>query len=283
MSVSLRSAETLQEVRQLADLGTNNRGVRFSPADGLLAVGDADGNLALLFPDKPHDMTRVELARGAEIFPVSFSRDGKRLLVVARENTISRCIICAVPGGHETHSWVIPSDERRAALSPDGKLVVTGHDDGTVRFWRVTDPREPIVVRYGNTVEGVAFSPDGKSLVVGLESGEAEILEVATRKRIGRLRRHMGSVHSVQFSPDGTRVATSGGPGESVKIWDLATQQELVTLVVDGFYFHPVEFSPDGNAILAINGNGKLNLWRVPTWEEIHAAESGQDGGVAIK
>ena len=87
------------------------------------------------------------------------------------------------------------------------------------------------------------------------------------------------SVHAATFSPDGTRVATGGGPGEPVKIWDLATQQELMSLFVEGFYFRHVEFSPDGNSILAIGGSGALHLWRVPTFEEIQASEAQQRVG----
>ena len=70
------------------------------------------------------------------------------------------------------------------------------------------------------------------------------------------------------------RLATGGGPGEPVKIWDLATRQELMTLFVEGRFFRHVEFAPDGNAILAIGGSGALHLWRVPTLQGIQALEA---------
>jgi WD40 repeat protein len=99
-------------------------------------------------------------------------------------------------------------------------------------------------------------------------------MDVASLSLTGRLRGHVMSVHAATFSPDGTRVATGGGPGEPVKIWDFATQQELMTLFVEGHFFRHVEFSPDGDAILAIGGSGSLHLWRVPTFEEIQASEA---------
>jgi len=47
-----------------------------------------------------------------------------------------------------------------------------------------------------------------------------------------------------------------------------------MTLFTPGFSFRQVEWSPDGNAILALGGPGDLNLWRVPSLEEIEDAES---------
>ena len=72
-------------------------------------------------------------------------------------------------------------------------------------------------------------------------------------------------------------MATAGGAGETVTLWDLATQQEVASLIAPGFSFGKVEFSPDGNAILAINVQGTLYVWRVPSWEEINAEENEQN------
>ena len=83
-------------------------------------------------------------------------------------------------------------------------------------------------------------------------------------------------MHAATFSPDGTRVATGGSPFDPVKVWDLATQQELMTLHVEGHSFSHVAFTPDGNAILAIGGSGSLHLWRVPTLDEIEVLEDQQ-------
>ena len=89
----------------------------------------------------------------------------------------------------------------------------------------------------------------------------------------------MLGAHSVAFSPDGRRLATGGSSRDSVKLWDLATYRELVTLSAQGNLFWFASFSPDGNWIAAGSYfEGQLNLWRAPSWEEIAAAEKRPEG-----
>ena len=79
---------------------------------------------------------------------------------------------------------------------------------------------------------------------------------------------HRSGVHALAFSPDGKTLA-SAAEDETLKLWDLATAEELLTL--DGFS-GPVwvlRFSPDGSALVAIgskapNEPGEIRVWLAP-------------------
>ena len=82
---------------------------------------------------------------------------------------------------------------------------------------------------------------------------------------IATLEGHTDRVLSVSFSLDGTLA--SGSWDNAVKLWDVATRQNIATL------WHTrrvksVSFSPDG-ATLASGGNDEIKLWDVATRQNI--------------
>jgi WD40 repeat protein len=80
---------------------------------------------------------------------------------------------------------------------------------------------------------------------------------------------HLNSVNGLAFSPDGRRLASSSSGRETVKLWDVSTRQELLTL--GGTGAGAVRWSADGNVLLA---GAPWQAWRAPSWEEIAAAEA---------
>ena len=81
------------------------------------------------------------------------------------------------------------------ALSPDGKRIVTGSDDGIIRIWDastgapVTEP----LTGHKKLVDSVAFSPDGKRIVSSGDDGTVRVWDAGTGKPIGQpLTGHVG-------------------------------------------------------------------------------------------
>ena len=77
------------------------------------------------------------------------------------------------------------------------------------------------------------------------------------------------------FSPDGKTLAT-GSSDQTVRLWNLATGQEI--LAIKGFKTDVASllFSPDGTWLAAggaSDGHGPVRLLRAPSFEEIQASE----------
>jgi len=79
---------------------------------------------------------------------------------------------------------------------------------------------------------------------------------------------HTEPVRSVAFSPDG-RTAVSGSNDATLKLWEVATGNELRTLKGDTNGVNSIAFSPDGRNLLSGSADGTLRLWEVATGKEL--------------
>jgi hypothetical protein len=71
---------------------------------------------------------------------------------------------------------------------------------------------------------------------------------------------HSGVVQYVAFSPDGSRIA-SASYDQTVKVWDAATGEEVLTLKGHAHKVGGVAFSPDGSRIASASADGTVRVW----------------------
>jgi WD40 repeat protein len=133
------------------------------------------------------------------------------------------------------------------ALSPDGRTIVSGAADGTVKVWDASDGRLLRSLEdHTDGVNAVAVSPDGRWIVSGTADGAVSVWDRAS----GRLRRsledHTDAVTAVALSPDGRTI--SGSRDRTVRGgWDPANRVLRVL------------FWNDADILsLALSGDGQL-------------------------
>ncbi|KAJ7202947.1 quinon protein alcohol dehydrogenase-like superfamily [Mycena haematopus] len=157
---------------------------------------------------------------------------------------------------------------RSVAYSANGKRIVSGSDDCTVRIWDAETGaalREPLE-GHTDVVTSVVFSPDGKRIVSGSHDHTLRIWNAETGAALREpLEGHTDAVTSVAFSPDGKRIV-SGSYDHTVCIWDADTGAALRepleghTRVVAS-----VAFSPDGKRIVSGSYDHTVCIWDAET------------------
>ena len=143
---------------------------------------------------------------------------------------------------------------RSVLFAEDGKQVLTGAEEGMVRWWRVDNGREvgePIQVKEAE-IRAAALSPDRKWLVCGLRrldggKGNVRVWDAKTRKKVLDVEGHTNTVLSVDISPDSTQFAT-GSLDYFAYVWCITTGKRLLALQHEGVVLS-VRFSPTGDRI----------------------------------
>src|SRR5207244_8559477 len=106
------------------------------------------------------------------------------------------------PAGEIRQFAGVPGIVRSVAFSPDGRILVTGGKDNTLRLWEVATGREVRRLEgHQGEVESVDFSRDGKWLVSGGLDKSVRLWERDTGKEIRQFVGHQSWVGAVAFSP----------------------------------------------------------------------------------
>jgi WD40 repeat protein len=155
------------------------------------------------------------------------------------------------------------------AVTPDGRYVVSGSEDQTVRVWELATGKEVRrLTGHLGDVESVAVTPDGRYILSGGDDTTLRLWELATGEEIRLFAGHEGHVRSVAVTPDG-RYVVSGSWDRTVRIWELATGKEVRRLTGHLFPVESVAVTPDGRYILSGGDDATLRVWDLATGNQV--------------
>ncbi|MCH9739822.1 MAG: AAA family ATPase [Epsilonproteobacteria bacterium] len=162
---------------------------------------------------------------------------------------------------------------RSVAFSPDGKTIISGSHDRSIKLWDV-QKKELLHTFEGHSqiVISVAFSPDGKTIISGSSDNSIKLWDVQKKELLYTFEGHGSTVSSVAFSPDGKTIL-SGSLDNSVKLWDVEKKVLLHSFEGHSNSVTSVAFPPDGKTILSGSSDNSVKLWDVQKRALIHTFE----------
>ena len=162
------------------------------------------------------------------------------------------------------------------AWSPNGSILATGGQDGTVRLWNSEGSVNYAVLR-GHTSEiySVAFSPDGNTLASGGLDKTARIWNVNTQGHLRTINRP-NSALSLAFHPSKQILAVGNGAG--VYLHNPNTGHQMQALHGSAL---PVAFHPNGQ-FLAMRDSAPSDIFQIYKLVTANRLDANKDGQVDI-
>jgi WD40 repeat protein len=172
-------------------------------------------------------------------------------------------------------------------ISADGRLMVTGGNDNTVRVWALSSGREigkPLEFPEG--IGDVSMSPDGRRFAVDVPEDShhsgVQIFDVATQRRVAVLSQDESIWEFARFTPDG-RYIVGGSVNGWVRLWSTKTWKPATRIL--GGHGAEVDWesiSPDGRTLATSGFDGAVRLFDLPTQREVGTPLTGLPGRLTV-
>jgi WD40 repeat protein len=205
---------------------------------------------------------------------------GAATVVSGQEAAREKPLLVLNAGGHT-------APVRGLAFSANGNELISAAADNTIRFWNVGAGALTGVIRlpaYSPSNGRMALSPNGQLLAINVpDARKAPGLALLALPEDGTLRRlplAADDVWCLQFSPDGTRLA-SGSKDGTVCVWNVATGRCEQTLRHPGSVTGAT-FAPDGRRLATSCFDGAARIWTLATGAQVAVLRDAQQPGASM-
>lgn len=162
--------------------------------------------------------------------------------------------------GFQGHTGAV----RSLVFVPKSNVFYSAGGDGKILKWSLDgNNRQPTTFKNNNSINRtLAISPNGKWMACGTGNSDIQLFDLRSGSQTPRiLKGHTGWVGSLSFTPDGTKLVSSGND-KTVLVWDLSTftSKNIVQL---NQKIRVIEVSPNGNKIAGGTDDGKVFTWNL--------------------
>jgi WD40 repeat protein len=269
--------ETLDQLRTREDYAQG-----YGPANVLVLLREHQGHLRSL--DLSQLVIRGTSLRGVEmqdttlaratlqdsiftetfdaILAVAINRTGQYWAAASRQGEVR---VWEARGQTPHLLWQVHTDITYAlAFSPDGRSLVSGSWDGSIKLWEVASGALLWSGWHTNNITNGAFAPDGSLLATCGNDATVQLWDLHSGTPLETLP-HPDPVFVVTWSPDG-RLLASGGPAGQIRVWEIQkTQPATCIAIIAGHtnWISGLAFAPDGSTLASSSWDATVRLWDV--------------------
>jgi hypothetical protein len=183
-----------------------------------------------------------------------------------------RAILWDLKTQKELHGLANPGGTRAVAFDSEGKKLVTGGRNGSVKVWDVATGKESALEISGHRglVLSVAFAPDDKTIASASGDNIIKIWNASTGRLTHTLTGHESTVYAIAYAPTG-RHLVSGSWDRTVRLWDLDSGSQLARLDGHTHDVWTVAFNPEGSLFASAGEDQMVRIWSLETKKQVRA------------
>jgi len=160
-----------------------------------------------------------------------------------------------------------------AALSPNGKKIVSGGADYIVKLWDID--ASTIIAKWmghGGGITCVCWNRDGGRILSGSYDGTAMVWDAESGNTILAIKTGHRVVYSAIYSPDETMIASGGRSEENgfIKIWDANTGKLIAKPEGHTWSVNCLAWTADGKTLISGSNDSSIRTWNTTTWQQIN-------------
>ncbi|MEP7242137.1 MAG: WD40 repeat domain-containing protein [Gammaproteobacteria bacterium] len=231
--------------------------IRFSPDGKLLATATGkvlsvwDGAGELLHKFEPHETS---------IAAIAWDKPG-RDLAAATQGAV--CVHRIEPPQFTQRRFPWPAACLTAAFSPNGKVLASGMQDGTLHFWMLTTGKDSQMRGYPSKVTLTEWSANSRYLATA--SASAVVLwDFGGKGPEGsqplELTGHTERISHLAFHPSGPWLVSAGRDWR-ISLWHPGKETKAVDAHLTSGEVTAVRWSPDGSRLAVGDAKGRLTFY----------------------
>jgi WD40 repeat protein/transcriptional regulator with XRE-family HTH domain len=247
--------------------------IAFSANGELIATGSSDAQ-AKIWDAITGEVLYTLSGHTLPVTAVAFHPASTRLVTASWDGTVRVWKI--TPASEALFIPIDSSWSLRPSYSPDGtELLADIPTEAAANVWDTTSGKELLTLKEeAASFSLTSYSPDG-SVIAGISEQTIFLFDARTGQLRARLTGHTDAITAIDFSPDGTQLASGSSNGEII-LWDIAQGKALSTLraAITGsvpmvrYSIFAVAFSPDGKHLLSGDTYGQGIIWDITTGEK---------------
>ncbi|QDV22840.1 c-type cytochrome domain-containing protein [Aureliella helgolandensis] len=231
-----------------------------SPWAPLIAVGGQEQ--VVLYHAQSGELLGVLPFPEGEPQSLTFTRDGKQLLIAGGKHSHSGCaVLVDIATGERITKVGDELDTVLAAdISPDKKRIAIAGPQKIIRiFDSLSGEQVQELKKHTDWIFALRFSPDGVLLASSDRSNGLIVWEADSGLLYAELAGHKGEIRAIDFRADSNVLASASLDG-TIKLWDMPESKEIKSWNAHGGGATAVAYAHDGS-LASAGRDSKIKWW----------------------